>query len=319
MKGASINLMIDTDRSYVVSKTDKAGARRIVCAAVLLLVLGVLGASSAQAEDPPQAEQKVASAAIPATTANRWTWQLTVPADKAKKRAAVIVNVSIVGIPAISWVDTPVDREITRYSKFKAEAIADCINENKDAQKYGIKATVEATQGPITRINPQTRKAYKKNLDLSKVVIVGIEKLKPIGDPTKESFNDRTTTEEIPGGSMDTMKPRKVSLSTGVDPNGDPSIVSFGLSFESNNSSLESNYLIATVYPEPAETPAEVMMDLADSFNSQFASQGYTLIYDSLANKLTTNQVVPWGVGFVSGNNDTGLDFDFDMLTSSVF
>src|SRR5262249_29860143 len=175
---------------FGMEPTQASGAPSGALLTIIIAVCWTIGLGtipSAYAADPPTAEIKVVAASATITTQRPWILSLTVPGDPANKKPPVTFPVSAVGIPAIPKADINVNREITRYSQFKAIAIAACINENQDAQKHGVKATVENTTGPITRADKT-----KVTLPLSKVVITGIEKIAAANDPSLQNFKDAT-------------------------------------------------------------------------------------------------------------------------------
>ena len=89
-------------------------------------------------------------------------------------------------------------------------------------------------------------------------------------------------------------------MAVGTDLSGAPSSVSFGLFDDQGqdatcapalpSTSLCPGDFIATVFPTPGETDAQVLGDLANLFDSLFSSDGLTATFDTFNNSVFLDQ-----------------------------
>jgi hypothetical protein len=103
-----------------------------------------------------------------------------------------------------------------------------------------------------------------------------------------------------PGGSM--------GYSTGVDPDGLQSCVSFGLINNTNPSDPIS--FLASVFPTVGEDDEQVLMQLTGVFNADFNSDGYSATFIPQTDTLQLNQTLSDGFLVYSQDDDTGLGGD---------
>jgi len=96
-------------------------------------------------------------------------------------------------------------------------------------------------------------------------------------------------------------------LSTGLDDSGNSSVVGFG--FLDYSSSTPVDY-IAAFDPIAGMTDFDIMTILAELFNEDFASAGFTASYDSILDVLSIDQLLPSTDMLWSANSDTGLLLD---------
>jgi hypothetical protein len=102
-------------------------------------------------------------------------------------------------------------------------------------------------------------------------------------------------------------------LSTGIDFSGYQSVVGFG--FIDETSSTPVDY-IAAFDPPSGLIGADVLGILANLFNEDFSTDGYTATYDPTTDTLSIDQLLPAVDMLWSANSDTGLDLE--SSTSSV-
>lgn len=100
-----------------------------------------------------------------------------------------------------------------------------------------------------------------------------------------------------PGGSM--------GYSTGVDPDGLQSDVSFGLVNNTNPSNPIS--FLASVFPTAGEDDEQVLAQLTAVFNADFNSDGFSATFNPLTDTMQLNQPLSADFLVYSQDDDTGL------------
>lgn len=93
-------------------------------------------------------------------------------------------------------------------------------------------------------------------------------------------------------------------LSTGLDASGDPSIVGFGFIDETGSTPVD---YFAWFDPPAGMDDLQVLTDLTDMFNADYASDGYTAWYNIGTDTVTINQALPDVDLTWSADSDTGL------------
>ncbi len=289
-------------------------ARILPMAAVA--ILGLLSTSSTSAaEKPPKTTEKyyVSPATEEATKDKPYKFEMF-PANGAKT--------VIKAFPIEKYQGGNDPKAWAAASKKKAETLKKVID-NEALPGVTTKVIERPWWIPVPQLvwtpwgwRPGTGRAKTTIYGLQ---VDGIDKPSNCTDDVTKQINQahRLTTTTTTGGSLDTMKNSSgdsgPDYATGLDGNGDPSIVTFGI--VDNGSSIGTPYVVA-ISPGPGETPQEIMIQLRDAFNHWFASAGYTATYYP-PDRLTIDQIVPWGQDFVFGNSDAGVNFDFEMVTAS--
>jgi hypothetical protein len=110
-------------------------------------------------------------------------------------------------------------------------------------------------------------------------------------------------------------------LSTGLDPLGAPSFVSFGV-FDPRGLDADCQpdfppayplcpgEFIATLFPSAGSTDSQILSGLASLFNSLFAPFGYTASYDPFTDLLSLDQPIGNYETLFTQNTDSGLELD---------
>ena len=110
-------------------------------------------------------------------------------------------------------------------------------------------------------------------------------------------------------------------LSTGVDPLGASSFVSFGV-FDPRGldagcqpdfppaSPLCPGEFIATLFPSAGSTDSQILSGLASLFNSLYTSFGYTATYDPFTDLLSLDKPIGNYETLFTQNTDSGLELD---------
>jgi hypothetical protein len=101
-------------------------------------------------------------------------------------------------------------------------------------------------------------------------------------------------------------------LSTGMDPSGNPSVAGFGFIDETGSTPVD--YFVA-FDPMSGMTDADVLTDLSDLFNEDYAADGYTSTYDVTSDILSIDQLLSSADITWSADSDTGLFFEDSMDT----
>jgi hypothetical protein len=197
-------------------------------------------------------------------------------------------------------------------SQAKSKVIADAINAafKDEFQKLGETAGTGLT-AVNKKIRPPDRVTdYDTTAFYGTVIIPGVSK--ELGNPVK--FTDGKILGEAgnggsyirpagpsPGarGSLERATPGIATVSTGVDPYGDPSFVDFGL----------VGIYVASFTPSPGMTDEDVLSTLAMMLNQNKVSA----TFDSSSDTLFLNGAIPDGTVLDWGSTDTGLEFTMSM------
>lgn len=197
-------------------------------------------------------------------------------------------------------------------SQAKAKVIADAINEafKDEFKKLGEKAGTGLTEVKKTLRVPGNVTDYKTSAFYGSVIIPGVSE--EIGNPVK--FTEAKVLGEAgnggsyirpagpsPGsrGSLERATPGVETVATGEDPEGNPSVVDFG---------LVGTY-VATFTPSPGMKDDDVLSALA----RLLTDNGLSATFDKFRHILFLNSPIPDGAVLDWGYTDTGLEFTMSM------
>ena len=252
----------------------------------------------------------------------------------------IFVTVMITDLPARLRNETPLAASIR-----KAKTIADAFNTQVASLILNgtlpANTPLKATQGTAPALVWNGRWWVPNPLaGQGQVMFAGINGMGGVmldpktKKPTANSFNDPTGE---PGGGIGPVMPGaagggsmpspgskggmdgtgySTGDATGLDPSGQPSMEAFGI-YDSN--ALNSDCIttdpmlpcdgvyIATVFPTPGETDAQILSDLAVLFNSLYGADGLSATYDLTTDFLFLDQPITSTESLFFVNTDTGL------------
>lgn len=258
-----------------------------------------------------------------------------------------MATVPVPNIPATAGLPTPTAAQVAAASAAKAKAIVDAINA---AKLPGVMASVDAntmagmyptgmTEEYKSKLNGKTyTRPVMGTANFTTYTVDGVrQSVNPnnglLGSPVMKAAVDakgKPTNTNVTGEVGDlknNFKPAGkavgmfnggmtgtgavANLSTGMDDSGFPSVVGFG--FIDQTSSMPVDYF-ATIEPDPEMSNQDVLTSLADIFNSEFDSSGYSASYDPYTDTILIDQPLPGVDSLWSANSDTGLNFESDTL-----
>lgn len=268
------------------------------------------------------------------------------PYVAALRIAGVKITATVNNLPAIMAGETPAQASVR-----KANAVVNAINAQTQAQ---IVAGLLPAGTPLATVtlepatiqakdrfgNPLFRDAFGRptlvNTGVPFIVpnalagfgivtvpgvteLIARESRDPTGQPVGGGFMrpmPGTNTTPASGG-MGSPSPGS-GMSMGLQPDGTPSSVSFGvledIGFDAGCTpvlppvSACPGAFIATLFPEAGLTAGDVLGDLADLFNSLFSSEGFTASYDPIEDALSLDQPLTPFLRLFMQNTDPGLD-----------
>jgi len=189
----------------------------------------------------------------------------------------------------------------------KAKAFADAIN---NAKLNGVSATLSPDSTLV--FNRFTRTWVSVPLAQS-VTVNGLaidpkNKKGPVWgclkDPTKEPHGG-TPPPPWKGTYTPSMGGTGSGLSTGVDPDNAPSLLSFGF-YTEDGQTID----VATLIGAAGQTESEIMTQLASLFNSLYSQSGFTAYFDAVTDTLTFDRPLNSGQQiFFIADTDTGVEF----------
>jgi hypothetical protein len=316
--------------------------------ASLLIALCLAGALDAAAAPPPAKPLVPGHSAYTAfapmgdaTAASPYTLSIPIadPQDNTKKK---IVKVEVI-IPKRAANET-----LAQASQRKAAAVAAAINAEVAAGNLPatVTATVTTRQIPVWDgtfrivMDPFGRAIRVPNFKFipdpnawgtyridGVVAAVSLVKNKAgVVDPTKQGVGANNFTPGVPNPtpsytpSMSGTGSGSMS-SSGVDPTGAQSIVSFGFFDGSNMDNCAGSDIsgcpvtfVDGVLPDAGQTESEVLSDLAFVFNLDHQSSGYQLNYNPSTHTLALVGSLSWDYSLFFGNSDTALELTENLV-----
>ncbi len=291
--------------------------RHVIGACAALALLASAGAASAAQGSfelspigVPLGTDKVVMEVTITVKGKLVTRTITIPKGDIKPVAAV----NCAGLTNAQCEQAKIDAA-EKASQDKAKVFADAINkafetEFKAMKKSastglkvgktrisvgGVAKTVDATLGAI--IIPSVTEKQGNPIKITEGRILGE------GGNVGNYIKPPPTS---PGGkaSLERATPGTATVSTGVDPLGDPSYVQFGI----------QEIYVAEVDPTAGQTDDEVLMGLASDLNSH----GLPAIFDPGTDTLSFQGLVPNGDSVVWSNTDAGLEFQTEISATTT-
>jgi hypothetical protein len=289
------------------------------CILLAAALAGVLSAGPLLS--PAQAQLKIGMSTYQispplgaATMANPMVWNIPIP-DPANANKTLVVPINVTDIAAFN----PATETAVQASARKAAAVQAAINAAITAGTLpGVTVAVKQAMVPgVVGYTARGQPIIGLVPGMSWVQITGVTKAVTVGkgDPTKEAGGGGNWQPGGGGPPPPSMKPSmsgsgsSSGLSTGEDPMGDPSVVGFGFY---DPTETDPTLFIAALTPTPGEDDEEVMENLADIFNEDYSSDGYTVTYDASDDTLSLDQSIPNQDLMWFSDSDTGLAFSGD-------
>jgi hypothetical protein len=258
-----------------------------------------------------------------------------------------MATVPVPNIPATAGLPTPTAAQVAAASAAKAMAIVNAIN---GAKLPGVMAAVDANT-MAGKFDTGTTEEYKSKLsgktytrpvlgdaDFTTYTVSGVRQSNNpnngnLGEPVVKTAVDAkgkpsnaNVTGEIGNGKggftpagkkvgmfqgTDSGNGALASVASGMDASGFASVVGFG--FIDETTSTPTDYLEAIV-PQAGMTDQDVLSGLADVFNSDYESSGYTASYDPTTDTLSVNQELAGVDELWSADSDTGLNLESNTV-----
>jgi hypothetical protein len=288
----------------------------------LALALAVLSSPpAAHAADPVIGSFEYAPIGYPRST-GRMVFEATIIiSGKPVTKTVTIPSGAIKPYTPASRLPTDTDAQFAQKiadargagSLAKAHVIADAINKafEKEFMGTGLKVTVAnfpktetinvggvpirditATYGSIIIPNVAQNNNTPLKFSENGVIGQGGNGGRFLPPPPKGSAGSR--------GSLDRMTPGVQTAASGLDAEGEPSVVQFG---------IEDQY-VAEIFPGFGQSDALILQLLA----SDLVAHGIAAIFDPSLISLYLDMVIPDGTRVIWGNTDTGLDYTFTMV-----